>query len=255
MPVQNQISLTTSINGLTNKKFSLNDLIQMFQAREFFNNPDVVTPVNQLMVDENLNVRIPELGSFSLTDWSKSQLSSLLGIRFNKWFENSKPEDKVFELNRRFARARGEVKLRTTIMGAEENSNEGTLRAILSPSFGSVKDSAVAEFLYGTLKQTESNLNVIRANVTTRSSSFVIGVGEPIVPGGNSLIGTIYSGIHVQNSGVGFSSLSMSLHLTRLVCTNGMTVPIHDAEILRRRHTSKLSIDSKRWSDLLVKIL
>jgi septum formation inhibitor MinC len=246
MPTKNELGLVTSINGLTNQGVGLNELIQTLQMREFLNNPDVIVDINQLSADNELNIFVPDLGKFSLTDWSKSQLSSLLGIRFNKWFENSSPEDKAYELNRRFSRASKEVKLRTTILGAESNGNEGTLNAIVSPSFGSVKDSEVAEMLYDSLIHTEPDLRVLRADITTRSTSFVLGVGDAFIPGGNQEIGTIFGGIHIQNSGVGYSSLSMILHLTRLVCKNGMTVPIHGAEILRMRHTSKLSIEKIR---------
>jgi hypothetical protein len=40
----------------------------------------------------------------------------------------------------------------------------------------------------------------------------------------------------VRNSGVGFASLVVSLHLTRLVCENGMTAPLGDALVLKRAH-------------------
>ena len=46
----------------------------------------------------------------------------------------------------------------------------------------------------------------------------------------------MWGGILVRNSGVGFASLLMTLHLTRLVCKNGMTAPLPDALLLKRRH-------------------
>ncbi|MFZ2957393.1 MAG: DUF932 domain-containing protein [Candidatus Ozemobacteraceae bacterium] len=183
------------------------------------------------------------MGRFALTDWSKSQLSTLLGFKFDKYFENASPEDKAFELNRRFARADTEVKLRTTIIGAGDCANDGTLKAIVSPSFTAIKDSQVASLVFESLSAVESELRIIRADITTRSTSYVIGVGKPFRPGDDHEIGDIWGGIHIQNSGVGYSSISITLHLTRLICKNGMTVPLRNAEILRRRHTSGLSIE------------
>lgn len=243
MPISNQPALTMSVNGLTAADQGLNDLINRLQAMEFLDNPDTIVPLNQLTADANLNIEIPHMGSFALTDWSKSQLSTLLGIRFDKWFENSAPQDQAYELNRRFARAEDEVKLRTTLIGAGEHQNEGTLKAIVSPSFSAVRDSQVADLVFHSLLAVEPELRIIRADVTTRSTSYVVGIGKPFVPGDDHEVGSIFGGIHIQNSGVGFSSLSMTLHLTRLICKNGMTVPLQDAEILRRRHTSGLTIE------------
>jgi hypothetical protein len=138
------------------------------------------------------------------------------------------------------------VKLRTTLIGAGDCHNDGTLQGIVSPSFSTIEDSKVAELVFGSLSLVEPDIRLIRANITTRSTSFVIGVGKPFVPGGQSEIGSIFGGIHIQNSGVGYSSLAIMLHITRLICTNGMTVPLKNAEILRRRHTSGLTLDRVR---------
>ena len=240
MPIQP--ALTMSINGLRSPDLGLSRLLDQLQATEFLDNPDKVVPLNQLSADPNLNINIPDMGHFALTDWSKSQLSTLLGLRFDKWFENSTPEDQAYELNRRFARAENEVKLRTTLIDAGTRQNDGTLKAIVSPSFTAIQDSHVANLVLHSLNSVEPELRIIRADVTTRSTSYVIGVGRPFRPGDNQ-VGDIFGGIHIQNSSVGFASLSMTLHLTRLICTNGMCVPLKDAEILRCRHTSGLSIE------------
>ncbi len=246
MPVNNQSALTTSIDGLSSPCEGYHELMHTLHAREFLGNPDTIIPLNQLTADTNLNINIPDMGSYALTDWSKTQLSTMLGIRFDKWFENSDPDDKAYELNRRFARAEGEVKLRTTLIGAGDCQNDGTLQGIVSPSFSAIEDSKVAELVFGSLSMVEPEIRLIRANITTRSTSFVIGVGKPFLPGGQSEIGSIFGGIHIQNSGVGYSSLAIMLHITRLICTNGMTVPLKNAEILRCRHTCGLTIDRVR---------
>ncbi|NLI74882.1 MAG: DUF945 domain-containing protein [Candidatus Riflebacteria bacterium] len=243
MPTSIQPALTKSVNGLTNPDQDVPALINMLQASEFLENSDRVVHLNQLAADTNLNIEVPDMGRFALTDWSKAQISTILGFKFDKYFENASPEDKAYELNRRFARATAEVKLRTSLIGAGENSNDGTLKGIVSPSFSAIQDSQVASLVLQGLGEVEPELRIIRADITTRSTSFVIGVGRPFVPGGQNEVGDIFGGIHIMNSGVGFSSLSMTLHLTRLVCKNGMQVPLRNAEILRRRHTSGLTIE------------
>jgi hypothetical protein len=49
-------------------------------------------------------------------------------------------------------------------------------------------------------------------------------------------VGDVWGGVLVRNSGVGFASLLLMAHLTRLLCKNGMTAPVPDAVIMRRRH-------------------
>jgi len=61
-------------------------------------------------------------------------------------------------------------------------------------------------------------------------------VGHAYRQGGPGEVGDVWGGILVRNSGVGFASLLMTLHLTRLVCKNGMTAPLPDALLLKRRH-------------------
>ncbi|MBU1106380.1 MAG: DUF945 domain-containing protein [Candidatus Riflebacteria bacterium] len=247
MPINNQSALTTSINGLAAPGGDgFHELMRTLQAREFMSNPDKTVAIKALTADTGLNIVVPDMGRFALTDWSKSQLSTMLGLKFDKWFENSSPDDQAYELNRRFARAEGEVKLRTSLLGAEEFASDGTLQGIVSPSFSAVEDSRVAELVIHSLSMVEPEIKILRADITTRSTSFVVGIGRPFTPGDQREIGSIFGGIHIQNSGVGFASLAITLHLTRLVCTNGMTVPLRNAEILRRRHTSGLSIDRVR---------
>jgi hypothetical protein len=42
--------------------------------------------------------------------------------------------------------------------------------------------------------------------------------------------------ILIRNSGVGFASLVVVLHLTRLACLNGMVAPLPEATLVHRRH-------------------
>ena len=46
----------------------------------------------------------------------------------------------------------------------------------------------------------------------------------------------MWGGVLLRNSGVGYASLIIAMHLTRLLCLNGMTAPLPDALLLRKRH-------------------
>ncbi|MFH0959514.1 MAG: hypothetical protein V1897_12495 [Pseudomonadota bacterium] len=239
-----QPTLTASLNG-HNTDHSLTDLITKLQEIEFLDNHDISLPLNQLTADEQLNIIVPNMGRFTMTDWSRSQLSTAIGCRFNKYFENASPSERMSELNLRFARANHEsqVRLRTTLIGAGTNGSDGTLKAIVSPSFTAIPDSQVIELIFRSLNEVEPDLRLIKADITTRSTSLVIGISKPFIPGGLQEIGDIFGSIYFRSSGVGFSSLSMTLFLHRLICKNGMTVPLRNAEILRCRHTSGLSLE------------
>lgn len=77
---------------------------------------------------------------------------------------------------------------------------------------------------------------ILRFDMTDRTTSFVVAIGKPYTKGGPGQVGDVWGGLLVRNSGVGFASLLMILHLTRLLCLNGMTAPLPDALLLRKRH-------------------
>jgi hypothetical protein len=221
-----------------------------FEEREALENPDIVVPLSELRLlsDEEL-VEVPRLGSFRFTDWSRRQMASILGLRWDRWFENANTREKAEELNRRFARATDTMRLRTTKTPHADEPGDGTLTAFVSPGYTPVRDSAIAKKLVMALAVVDSDLALIRSDLTDRTTSFVVKVGKPYRIGGPGEVGDLWGGLLVRNSGVGFASLFLSMFLHRLVCRNGMTAPIPDAVLLRRRHRA---LDGKKLDDLLV---
>jgi hypothetical protein len=145
------------------------------------------------------------------------------------------------EMNRRFARATGTVRLRTSRLAepiaAPDRGVDGVLRAFVSPGYSAVADSRVARMLLEALSaHGEHDFRLIRIDLTTRSVSYVVRIGEPYQKGQGGNVGEVWGGILIKNSGVGFASLVIVMHLTRLVCLNGMVAPLPDAVLLRRRH-------------------
>jgi hypothetical protein len=231
---------------------TLRDLVRRFELEEAFENPDVTVPMRELRLSDGGHVEVPGLGAFQFTDWSRRQCASLAGLRWDRWFENALPGDRAEEMNRRFARAQGSVRLRTSgfkdAASEAEPGAQGWLRALVSPGYTPVRDSVVAGALALALSAADEAPRVIRSDMTDRSTSFVVGVGEAFRPGDSHEVGDVWGGLLVRNSGVGFASLFVTLHLTRLLCKNGMTAPVPDAMLLRRRHRG---LDGAKLTELL----
>jgi hypothetical protein len=226
--------------ALSGRPGTLPDLLRHFEAHEARENPDVTVPLSSLTLSDTGLLRIPQTGEFSFTDWSRRQAAGILGIRFDRWFANAAPKDRAEEMNRRFARATESVRLRTmrpaeSGAGAEQGA-DGILRAFVSPGYSVVRDSAVAKTLLQFLDHEQGAPKLVRIDMTDRSTSYVVAVGVPYKRGGAGAVGDVWGGILIRNSGVGFASLIVTLHLTRLLCMNGMTAPLPDALLLKKRH-------------------
>lgn len=178
----------------------------------------------------------PDRGQFVFTDWSQRQCSTLLGVRWDRWFENCSSSELAVDVNRRFARARGSIRLRTVRARDAEPGVDVILRAFVSPGYTAIADSRVASLMETALTPMETDLPIIRVDQTDRSTTFVVGVGKPYRIGGPGNVGDVWGGLLIRNSGVGFASLLISMHLTRLLCKNGMVAPLHDAIVVRKRH-------------------
>ncbi|MFI5297575.1 MAG: hypothetical protein ACHREM_05705 [Polyangiales bacterium] len=228
------------VNGFTPSAVAppprtLASLIDDFEQREAQENPDVIVRVSSLRLDpvDELLI-VPTLGAFRFTDWSRHQLALLVGLKWDRWVENASSGDKADELNRRFARATGDVRVRTRCDDTSEHG--GVVTALVSPSYSPVRDSEMARRLLVPLAALDDTPSLVRVDVTDRSTSYVVRVGEPYRVGGPGEVGDIWGCLLVRNSGVGFASLMVTMFLHRLACRNGMTVPLPDAVLIRRRH-------------------
>jgi hypothetical protein len=229
--------MNLTFNGLksSNDDLKLTELVSTLEEQETYDNPDIVLEMNKLKMDDDMNVVIPEQGRYSLTTWSRSQISNMTGIRFDRWFQNATNAEKAYELNRRFDRAQGEIKVRTSSIATNGTNSDGTLKAFVSSGYIAISDALVGNLILNAIN--DKNISVLRASDTSRSFSYVIRMGKHDESDVSPTVGTILTGLQISNSGVGYASLSISLHLTRLVCSNGMLAPVAGATLLKRRHT------------------
>ena len=204
---------------------SLGDLIARLEADEQLVNDDAVVPMSALAMNHEGEVCVPDRGTFELTSWSRQQIASRLGIRWNTWFSGIDPSLRAQEINRRLALQSDTVRVRT--------DRAGLLRGIVSPTYTPVADSLVARALLRALPGGET-LKVTRFSTTDRTVSWVVQVVE-MRRNGPGRIGDLTGGVLVRNSSVGYASLVAAAHITRLICTNGMVVS-QERALLRRRH-------------------
>jgi hypothetical protein len=234
---QDDIAPSSAIVVARKPVTTLPDLVDAFIGREALDNDDLVLPLDTLRMSDIGNIVVPGRGEFAFTDWSRSQASSLLGLRWDRWFESASTLEQAEELNRRFRRASGEIKLRTSQLHDDDDTHaDGTLRALVSPSYAAIKDSVVARLLVDALRPHDDELRLDRLDVTDRTTSFVVKIGKPFQRGDAAEVGDLWGGLLVRNSGVGFASLLGVLHLLRLACLNGLVLPLPGSMILKRRH-------------------
>lgn len=227
------LALSPSFSAPSTRATTLSDLVGRFESNEAADNPDVDVPLAKLRYAANDTVVVPGLyGSYAPTEWSRIQLSKIVGVTWDRFFANTSAAQRAEELNRRLARALGTVKVRTT----KSETETGVLRAIVSESYSSVADSLISKALSDALVDVEGDAKIIRSDVTDKTTSYVVKIGEPYRIGGPGNVGDVWGGLLVRNSGVGFSRLLVTLFLHRLACKNGLVVSLPGSTIIRARH-------------------
>jgi hypothetical protein len=171
------------------RPMSLQTLADHIGIVESHDEPDRIINLSDLKMNDDLNIVVPDQGNYALTSWSRRQIANLLGIRFDRWFENADNAEKAFELNRRFNRATGQIKLRTTDM--TDANADGTLRAFVSPTYSAVSDTMLTNLILHSVQQNDSPIPVIRANFTDRTVSYAIRICDPYESVSSSAVGTI----------------------------------------------------------------
>jgi hypothetical protein len=179
-------------------------------------------------------------GEYVVTEHARNQLGRLLGLSWDRFFRNATSHDRAEELNRRLARAEGVVKVRSAKrpQGGCDIEAAGVIKAFVSPTYTPIADSAVANVIREALVEVEPEPRLVRTDITELTASYVVRLGQPFRVGRDGTVGDVWGGLVVKNSGVGFSCLSVSLHLTRIACTNGLVLPLPDASLVRWVHRS-----------------
>lgn len=85
-----------------------------------------------------------------------------------------------------------------------------------------------------------NKLTVVRSTIAPMYTSVQLRSNEEFyVPGDNS---PLYWGVSISNSMTGFASVMMRLFVWRLVCSNGLAIPLGTAKLVRRVHRGSKDI-------------
>lgn len=237
VPVSSALALaTTSSNGAPPPAMQgpkglsfasvYNDVMQ--RADEML--PDRVVHVADLKMTPEGSIELPGGHRYRLNDHARRQLSSLLGLRWQKWFESTSGEERAEEVNRRFSRTPGEKKIRA--WRAPDGEADGIARAVLAPTFTPIDDARVIERMHTMMKGLLDEYRFTSVRFTETTTHYTAVHMEPFDIDGDRL----HPGFHLRNSEVGASALSLDDHWLRLVCSNGLMVRVGGKRSLYRTH-------------------
>jgi hypothetical protein len=236
---------------------------------------DQVVELDKLRIMPGLNIEVPNVGVLNMTDWSRGQLGSMLGVKWDKWFDPKivQPAEMQEELQRRFSRTKEARLIRARRFKPGDpgvKGADGYLRGFLSPTYSPIDNVRVFDRLAKRFRNQVDELGFMRNHLGTdfyndRASHFTV-VGEPInmgpldrkrpetkaiydlaeregkLPDGD----WVYQGFHMRNSEVGYTALIIDGFTFRLVCLNGAIVTVKGGRMLYRVHRSidEMGIDS-----------
>jgi hypothetical protein len=212
---------------------------------------------------------VPEMGRLTLTDWSKRQIGSILGIKFDKWFDPTvvKAEEIQEELVRRFSRTHESRKIRARKFDAKDPGSkyaDGFCRAVLSPTYSPIDDVRIFDRMSKRFRGQMNDIGFLKNHLGTdfyndRASHYTV-VGEPVnmgpidrkhpdprvrhiydlaeKEGALPAEDWVYQGYHLRNSEVGYTAVIIDDFAFRLVCLNGAIISVRDGRLLYRVHRS-----------------
>jgi hypothetical protein len=192
--------------------------------------PDQVVHVADLKMTPEGTIEVPGGLHFRLNPWSQSQLATLLGLRWQRWFGSATPEERAEEVNRRFSRTPGEKKLKA--WKSHDGDADGIVRAFLPPTFSPIEDRRIFERMATMMKGLVEEYRFTSVTFTDSTTHYTAIHTERLDLDGDAL----YPGWHLRNSEVGASALSLDDYMLRLVCLNGLMVRVSGKRSLYRTH-------------------
>lgn len=251
------------------KLIKFDDVRQQVAELHSLKNPDIVIEMDKVRVTPELDLELPNLGTFRMTDWTKKQLGQALGVQWTKWFDPKLVDYKVVqeEIQRRFARTKDTRKIRTSRFKAGAPGIEGChgyMRALLSPTYHPIDDERVFDRLekkfggqvnelrfmqnhlhkkggwgtdhsnHYTLVGPQINLGPLKTDSDDPNvrRGYELARMERLLPDGDY----IYPGFHIRNSEVGFTAITIDEFSFRLVCLNGLMICTGDSRLMYRQH-------------------
>lgn len=207
---------------LGRRAYSFDEIRVDVAARATLAYPDQVIPLSRLHATEAGMVEVLGVGVLALSDWSRRQLSRMLGIRWERWFAEAlvSPAERADEINRRLSRYGQEAKIRACRY-ADGETGDGILRAFLGPRYTPIDDARVFDRLAHVLGSRVEEFRFVRADRSDEGSTYVAVAAEDLDLG-HETPDPHRPAFAIANSEVGARALSIVEWFWRLICSNGL---------------------------------
>lgn len=219
-----------SPEGISRRLQSFDDVLARVEEQDRRKRPDEVVHLSDLEALEGEVIRLPNGSELSLNSWSRRQLASLLGIRWDRFFENTTPAERAAQITTRLRRTTESKKIRAYAPKAP--GERGELRAILAPSFTAIDDIRLFAAMKKMAPSALARFAFLRVDVTDSASFYHAITRESVSLDGDEL----HPGFLLKNSETGASALSIDDAWYRKVCSNGLMLEVGGKRALYRTH-------------------
>jgi hypothetical protein len=219
-----------SLHGVPGEPQTLTELVASFEEIERLTMPNMVVGAHRLSLFEGRHVDIPGCGSFTASPWCVRQLAAIAGVPEGHRMGAASVWSALL-INEGLADSQGSVLLRAARPSSGDSAPRLTA-ALVDLSYNPLTAAALARLVLPMLVGVVDNPRVLRADITDRTTSFVVALGDPFTVGGSGDMGEVIPGLLVRTSTTGDGGPFLSLHLTRTKTGSGIAAPIVKAGLV-----------------------
>lgn len=226
--------------------------------------------LDKLLFTSAGTVQAPGFGLMQMTAHAQGQIGKLIGVRWSKFFGNQDP-DKINRAVRDHLKSLPDEEKPIVKLIAREHYGKGNrasdalLRGVVSPGYSEIKDSVILERIRATQGPSKmKDMGFTTFDLRDNGSHYCLVFGEPVDltkmglppsdfagrtgPHGAPPKDVGYYGFRMRNSEVGTYSYTADGYIMRMVCINGLMVPVEGERILKRVHRG---ITEKKLDELI----
>ena len=193
------------------------------------------------------SIFVPPFGLLEMNEWSKRQLGSELGVKWDKFFECT-PVDQVQRAVTDHLRARGAPLIRKVIARSFDTDEKpqhvgssGVLRAFVSPGYSEIRDARIFDRMHQSIGSDLKGMHFKMVSFKPNASHFFLTYDDPFdaVHGGKVPIAegdNYFFGIRIKNSEVGGGAFMGAPWFVKFICSNGMITGMEAGPLLYRTH-------------------